>query len=62
MTHPCACCSLRFATSPELADHVRAEHAEHPPFAEGRTTVVRQRRFPPVADQHRRVDEPAQPS
>lgn len=30
MYHPCACCRLRFATSGELAAHVRAEHAPEP--------------------------------
>ena len=53
MTHPCACCALRFATSAELAAHVRDEHAEHPPFTEGRVTVTRQRRFPPPTGKHR---------
>ena len=45
MVHACVCCRLRFASNGELADHVRDEHSEHPPFEEGRTTVVR-RRFP----------------
>jgi hypothetical protein len=48
MAHPCACCALRFATNPELAAHVQDEHSEHPPFAEGRTTVQRRRWTAPV--------------
>ena len=53
MTHPCACCPLRFATAPELATHVREDHTEHPPFTEGRVTIVRPRRFPAPPDKHR---------
>ena len=45
MVHTCACCRLRFASTGELADHVRNDHAEHPPFEEGTVKVVR-RRFP----------------
>ena len=48
MTHPCACCSLRFATNPELVAHVEDEHREHPPLVEGRATIQRQRWSPPV--------------
>lgn len=45
MVHACACCRLRFATTSELADHIRAEHSEQLPFEEGAVTVVRHR-FP----------------
>lgn len=31
MYHPCACCPLRFATTGELAAHVRDEHSPPPP-------------------------------
>ena len=56
MTHPCAGCALRFASSAELADHVRDEHTEHPPFSEGQATITRPRRYeapePPARGRH----------
>lgn len=30
MVHPCAACSLRFATTGELSDHIRTDHVIHP--------------------------------
>ncbi|MBC7373576.1 MAG: hypothetical protein H7323_06260 [Frankiales bacterium] len=45
MTHPCACCALRFTNSAELAEHIVSEHVQRTPFVEGRATVVRPRRF-----------------
>lgn len=57
MVHACACCRLRFASMGELADHVRSEHSEHPPFEEGTVTVTR-RRFPvPGARKHDAQEE-----
>lgn len=44
MVHACACCSLRFPTSAELADHVRAEHVQAEPFSEGQLSVPAYRR------------------
>ncbi len=32
MIHPCAACSLRFASSGELMDHIRTEHVSPPPL------------------------------
>lgn len=57
MVHACACCRLRFTSTGELADHIRSEHSEHPPFEEGTVTVVRNR-FPTHAF---RAPEPPRP-
>ena len=60
MTHPCACCALRFTTSAELIGHVRDEHMERVPFTEGQVTVVRPRRFQAAVSRHRN-QRPAPP-
>ncbi len=39
MVHACACCSLRFTTTAELADHVHNEHRSKEEFSEGRLSV-----------------------
>ncbi len=57
MVHSCACCRLRFTSNGELADHVRAEHSEHPPFEEGTVTVTR-RRFPSAEPRGRKKAAP----
>ena len=46
MVHACACCSLRFASTAELADHVRAEHRSKEEFSEGRLSVQTYRKHP----------------
>lgn len=50
MSHPCACCRLRFANQAELADHVRTDHAERTPVPERRETI-RTSRVRPVVRQ-----------
>ncbi len=46
MVHACACCSLRFTTTAELADHVNNEHRSQEPFTEGRLSVQAYRKHP----------------
>ncbi len=46
MTHPCACCNLRFTNASELADHVRADHADRTPVPEQRETITSCRSHP----------------
>ncbi len=46
MVHACACCSLRFTTTAELADHVNTEHTSKEEFSEGRLSVQAYRKHP----------------
>lgn len=46
MTHPCACCRLRFANVSELADHVRTDHADRTPVPERQETISSSRTRP----------------
>ncbi len=45
MNHPCAACSLRFASSGELLDHIRTEHVQPPTLT-----------LPEHARRHRHLD------
>ena len=55
MTHPCACCQLRFVHAAELADHVRNEHADRTEVPERHETITTSRVRPVPADHHDRV-------
>ena len=46
MTHPCACCRLRFGNASELADHVRVDHADRTPVPERQETIRTSRARP----------------
>ena len=46
MHHPCACCSLRFTHTSELADHVRNDHGDRTPVPERRETITTSRSHP----------------
>ena len=55
MTHPCACCSLRFTHATELADHVRNDHADRTPVPERHETITSSRARVQPRDAHDRV-------
>lgn len=46
MTHACACCRLRFTNTSELADHVRADHADRTLVPERQETIRTSRTRP----------------
>lgn len=43
MVHPCAACHLRFASTGELRDHIRAEHVELHEAVTGAATAASRR-------------------
>lgn len=48
MSHPCACCPLRFTHQAELADHVRTDHTDRTAVPERRETIRTSRVRPVV--------------